>query len=664
MTCGVVKRPTAIAGTANNSHGLTVGQSCLRRSQCAVRWALLENHWFQTKDEGSRLRSSREHGLPPATNDRTIHTGARIGRLAALRCNNIAARAWGESRLSLAASISIKDTLVLLDGQYSGVATGIVQGYYALWLGSGISRDRVIGLDGVLAKLIEFLRGKVTANADCGYRVALNKIIGMAAPDATERAQIDFNVPSDQWACIKAILGRLWGQYSAVLSVELPDEPLDYLLWDGLDFTATFAAQQADAEHLAVGMLALEGTVTDLATANWDGLLEAAMKELGYDETFYRITVTGEDLRNPAAAAKLYKFHGCALRAIAEEGTYRPLLIARSAQITGWNSDNRFTIVRDQLHALVQAKRTLMIGMSAQDENIKHLFAKVNQQNGWKWTDAPTPIVFSADKIGDDQRDLLIVVYGQQEYEAHRDDICNEARLQAYAKPLLLALVLYVLAAKLEVLANDVHAPNLDAAARTAISAGIKVLRDRVADAGNGDRLGLARAIAAVLARARHQLQDGTSAAGVQRYFPLDDQPAHLMQGKPALKSSGQREAAVALGLVGLEEAAAWTSSVDDPEDPRSGALRLTSSGASARVFLAANDDNITNLLDCGAFDDGDSDAVVICSGRVAERQQRSPSGDRRDGSLGPRYIALGPMLSEAADLDDLRDRFRGEVGL
>ena len=185
------------------------------------------------------------------------------------------------------------------------------------------------------------------------------------------------------------------------------------------------------------------------------------------------------------------------------------------------------TFVRDQLDALVQAKRTLMIGMSAQDENIGHLFAKVNQQNGWKRTDVATSVVFSADKIGADQRDLLIVVYGQQEYEAHRDNICNEARLQAYAKPLLLAFVLNVLAAKLVVLANDARAPNLDVVARTAISTGIKVLRDRVADAGNGNRLGLARAIAASLARARHHLQDGTSAARVQRYFPLDDQPAH-----------------------------------------------------------------------------------------------------------------------------------------
>ena len=563
-----------------------------------------------------------------------------------------------------AASISIKETLDLLDGQYAGLGDGVAQGSYAFWLGSGISRDRVIDLNGVLARLLEFLRTRVTAGATCGYRLALDKIIGMAAPNGVERAQIDFATPVVEWLCLSNLLSRLWKQYSAVLSVEIPGEPLDFLLWVGLEFPVTFAAQSADVEHLALGMLALEGAVTELATANWDGLLEAAMNELGYDETFYRITVTGVDLRNPMAAANLYKFHGCALRAIAEEAEYRPLLVARSAQITGWHADQRFKIVRDQLSAVVQTKRTLMIGMSAQDENIKHLFAKVNEQNGWKWTDVPTPVVFAGDKIGDDQRDLIIVVYGQQEYETHRDQICEAARLQAYAKPLLLALLLKVLTAKLEVLAADAHAPNLDAAARTAIADGIKILRDRVAETGNSDRIGLARSIASGLAKARHQLQNGTSAAGPQVYFPIDDQPAHLMKGKLALKSSGQREAAVALGLIGLDEAAAWTSSVDDPGEIRSGALRLTSPDASARVFLAANDDTITSLLGCAAFEETDNDAVVICSGRVAERQQRNPSGDRRDGSLGPRYIAFGPMLSEAADFDDLRDRLRGEIGL
>lgn len=569
-----------------------------------------------------------------------------------------------EPSLPTAASISISETLALLDGKHSGVGSGIAQGSYAFWLGSGISRDRVIGLDGVLAKLLEFLRVRVTTSATCGYRIAFEKIIDLASPSDAERAEIDLAAPVTTWPCLKNLLKALWNQYSAVLSVEMPGEKSDYLLWVGLDFPNTFAAQEPDAEHLAIGMLALEGAVTEFASANWDGLIEAAMKELGYDESFYRITVTGSDLRNTASAAILYKFHGCALRAIDKEDEYRPLLVARSLQISGWSVNDKFKIVRDQLSALVQTRRTLMIGLSGQDANIKQLFAAVNQHQGWKWTDAPTPVVISAQDLGDDHKTLLGLIYGEEEYEAYRDDICEAARLQAYAKPLLLAVVLSVLTAKLEVLAADAHAPNLDAAARSAIAGGIRTLRDQVADAGNADRLGLARGIAMGLARARHQLQNGTSDAGRQMYFPIDDQPVHLMQGKLALKSSGQREAAVALGLIGLDESTAWKSSVDDPADPRSGAMRLTCPDTSARIFLAANDDTITSLLDCGAFDETDDDTVVICSGRVAERQQRSPSGGRRDGTIGPRYISFGPMLGEVADLDELRERFRGEVGL
>lgn len=564
-----------------------------------------------------------------------------------------------------AASISIAETLTLLDGQYSGVGEGVNQGSYAFWLGSGISRDRVIGLDGVLAKLFEYLRLNATPAIDCKYRLALDKIIDMAAPSAEERAEIDLSQPAADWVCLPNLLKRLWSQYSAVLSVEIAGQPLDHLLWVGLDFPNTFGAQLPDAEHLAIGILALEGAVTELATANWDGLLEAAMHELGHDETFYRITVTGEDLRNPAAAAILYKFHGCALRAIASENDYRRLLVARSAQITGWKSNETFKIVRDQLCALAQRSHTLMIGMSAQDENIKHLFAVANAQKGWKWTDKPTPIVFSAQELGDHQKNLLNVAYGEAAYEAHRDAICEEARLQAYGKPLLLALVLNVLTNKLEVLASDVEAPNLDGEAQAAIASGLRHLRNRVAEADVGDRLTLARSIASGMARARHQLQNGTSNPGIQQYFPLDGEPAPRMKNKLALRASGQREAAVALGLIGLDEhAATWESSIDDPTKARSGALRLNSPNGTARIFLAANDDVITSLLECGAFDENDGDAVVICSGRVAERQQRSPSGNRRDGSSAPRYVALRPMLIDVADIDDLRERFRSEIAL
>jgi hypothetical protein len=137
------------------------------------------------------------------------------------------------------------------------------------------------------------------------------------------------------------------------------------------------------------------------------------------------------------------------------------------------------------------------------------------------------------------------------------------------------------------------------------------------------------------------------------------------MKGKLGLANTGQREAAVALGLIGLDDqAAVWTASIDDPTDVRSGALRLTSPSASARVFFAANDDNITSLMECGAFDSDDSDVVLICSRRVSERQQRNPSSNLRTGKIGPRFLALGPMLAESASLDDLRDRLRAEVSI
>jgi len=137
------------------------------------------------------------------------------------------------------------------------------------------------------------------------------------------------------------------------------------------------------------------------------------------------------------------------------------------------------------------------------------------------------------------------------------------------------------------------------------------------------------------------------------------------MQGNVALAATGQREAAVALGLIGLEHKdSAWTPTIDDPADPKTGALRLSSERASARVFLAANDDNVTGLMDDGAFGEDDEDVVVICSRKVSGRQQRNPRSIYRDGSIGPRYISFGSMLADATDLGALRDDFRNEVSI
>lgn len=81
--------------------------------------------------------------------------------------------------LSTATTISVAETIDLLDGPLSSFSAGFQAGLYALWLGSGISRERVVGLDGVLAKLLENLRLRITG-ADCEHHRAFEKILTLA----------------------------------------------------------------------------------------------------------------------------------------------------------------------------------------------------------------------------------------------------------------------------------------------------------------------------------------------------------------------------------------------------------------------------------------------------------------------------------------------------
>lgn len=566
---------------------------------------------------------------------------------------------WGGATLPTATTITIAETLDLLDGPLSNFSAGFQAGLYTLWLGSGISRDRVVGLDGVLAKLLENLRLRIIG-ADCEHHRAFDKILGLADLSADEKAQIDLTQPVGTWPIHTELINRLWDKYSKVLGTELQGQRFDYLLWDVLDFPTTFARQKADAEHLAIAMLVLEGVVSDLATANWDGLLEAAMVELGRPNETFRVAVTGDDLRGPPGIGTLYKFHGCANRAIENENEYRPLLVAREAAITHWAQNQNFTQMRQQLRALIARSRTLMIGLSGQDTNIQQLFSA----NGWSWSSDPVPIIFSAQELSDGQKSILEGAY-QGDYEANRDKIRADATLPAFGKSLLLALLLSTMFGKLAALAGLLTSPAVGTAGKQSVVEGLKALERAAAQAGNANRYECARTIAALMGRVTEQFLGGAGSAGRRPYTPLSAQPAHLMQQDPTVGFSGRPEAAAALGLIGQGLVANhWSVAVDDPERPTSGALRLVAPAAQARVFLAANDDNINKLIASGAFDEEDDDVVVICSRKVTPRQQRSPSKSWRTGKATPRYVSISDLLGGAASFDEVQGRFNREVGL
>jgi hypothetical protein len=122
-----------------------------------------------------------------------------------------------------------------------------------------------------------------------------------------------------------------------------------------------------------------------------------------------------------------------------------------------------------------------MIGLSLQDTNLQDLFAAARRENAWPWPPAPPPQghVFCADSIGTHQSNMLRVVYGAA-YGQNRAAIEESALIRAYAKPILVGLVLQVLCAKLSSLATQRCGARL-ADASADIGAGLRHLRDSVA---------------------------------------------------------------------------------------------------------------------------------------------------------------------------------------
>lgn len=119
-------------------------------------------------------------------------------------------------------------------------------------------------------------------------------------------------------------------------------------------------------EHLCIGILVLEGAVSEAASANWDGLIEAAIVELAADaDAILRVVVLPDELREPERALTLLKFHGCAVLATRDPDKYRKAIVATRPQITAWNTSHSTKPIRDRMVSLATTKPTLMIGLSS-----------------------------------------------------------------------------------------------------------------------------------------------------------------------------------------------------------------------------------------------------------------------------------------------------------
>jgi len=92
------------------------------------------------------------------------------------------------SREPTAASITVQQTLELLDRKFAAFAEGVADGRYAFWLGSGISRGRVPDLGEIVLMVLEFLQARVDpGNPGCAHAKALAEAVDLAGLRDDER---------------------------------------------------------------------------------------------------------------------------------------------------------------------------------------------------------------------------------------------------------------------------------------------------------------------------------------------------------------------------------------------------------------------------------------------------------------------------------------------
>ena len=579
-----------------------------------------------------------------------------------------------------ATNISVREVLGKLDAEFAPMAVAVENGEFALWVGSGISR-RAPDLGDLIARAMEHLRQRaVDPKTSAAFEPAFFEALKLAQvePDA---AQPYFNQEFQAWKIAESIKDELWNKYSRLLDIRVPGQRGDYLLWEAVDIRAAFQHPNSPAaQHLAIAILIMEGAVRDIASANWDGFIEAAVAKLssGAADSLVPVVDPGQ-LRAAAGKPRLLKFHGCIVYGTEYPNDFRKYLTGSHTQIVEWPNNKDFEAMRAAITALATNMKSLVLGLSIQDANLQGIFSAAKQVNPWPWPSAPNAPghVFCEDEIKAGQRDVLKVVYGEA-YNHHILQIEAGTHLRAWAEQVLVALVLKLLTDKLSTLIDLKLAATALSGATPAITAELTDFRDLIAGLAIGDRTVFAEQAIATWSRLLALYRSGALATDRDAYQVLSASRPNQLAADHNAQAAGLGDMGIALALLhGGKKAGLWALGPPFDTNLTSGALAAKAAwpGATERpVFLVRGAGEAIALRKAGAF--ANDNAIVIHSddawselqgvgagtGAPSPRRLRTPPG--RTGVLETRHVSLQTLVARSADFDDLRSRFVSEVTL
>jgi hypothetical protein len=586
---------------------------------------------------------------------------------------------WMGRRMTVGPVGTVSAVLERFGSSFSEFAAAFHEGQYVLWLGSGISRERVPNVYELLERVVEHLRSHIIdGDTDCVYRTALVEVLRLVGLNREDLESIDFSIAVKDWPMKDRIVSALVTNYSKVLDVLVGDDnPDDYLVWTALDVPDTYGSPdlEPDVEHYCIAVLMLEGLVESAITANWDGLLEKALNDLTPAfGSLVRVAVKPDDFRITGPRINLIKFHGCAVRAREGEAEYRGLLIARESQISKWTEQSENRAMRKHLEMLYADRLTLMLGLSAQDANLHTVFAGAIQDLARPWPASPPAVVLSEEHMESYHRNLLKITYGSN-HQGNSGAIAQSALLGAYGKPTLLALVLSSLTDKLHFLIEYGAGANWDLSDVMQLQTDLVSLRDSVASHANPanqeilehsavmefQRQYFARVIDAMNLILTVFRTGRMPVASEGRYVPLSDRPIGQAVLNADFPSKQFGRLGIALALIGRGLAAeSWAAKPGDCEVPAGGVVRIVTGQRDSRVFFVKDATTLTELELAGSFDDEDRNVLVVVADEEPPVLTRSPRPRYgRSGKTRVGHFNVASSIADTASADDLYEAFK-----
>jgi hypothetical protein len=567
--------------------------------------------------------------------------------------------------LADATAITVLDTLHKLDNDFGAMAKALENGEFALWVGSGISQ-KAPSLGALVTRAVEFLRQRTVDPATSAkFRPALVSALkygGVEIADVT--AHLD--EPFSNWPNYKAVRDTLWNRYSDLLDVRVPAEATDFMLWDAVDVRQAFNHPAPPAcEHLSIAVLILEGALQEIASANWDGFIEAAIEQLaGTIAGNLQVVVDPAHLRDAPGKARLLKFHGCIIHATDDPEAYRSFLIASKTQILNWPEAQASAAMRAEVISAATNLKSLMVGLSLQDVNLQSVFVRARQANPWPWPCAPhaQAHVFCENEIGEGQRQILKTVYADA-YNDNIGDIEGSAHLKARGEQVLLAMVLKLIADKLTALMRFAVADKPIAGEANGLATSIERLRDAIANAA-----------VALWSRLVNLFRSGNLPEKPNAYQIISGTPVGQVANDANVRAASFGELAVALALLADGQSdGLWQLAGPAHTDLSAGALTTTPSwvGAQPRTLFFVRTAKVAlDLQKQGAF--ANDNTIVIhaddawhqlqsTSATSPRRPTRSPG---RTGGPTTLHVSITQLAEAESSLAALRRRFISEVTL